>query len=521
MNNDFSKFGKSRQHSERVGGKNCVIYTRVSSSEQTEGYSLDIQKREIEAYCLKNSYIIVGCFGGVYESAKTDEREEFNKMLTYVKRSGHKVSYIITHYLDRFSRSGANAIYIANELRKLNIKIISVVQPVDTDTASGRFQQNIQFLFSELENDNRRERCTSGMKQMLEEGYWPGKVPMGYSQTFIDGKQVIKLNDQGTSIKKAFQWKAEDRYSNLEIRLKLKANGVVTSRSTITKMFKNPFYCGMLAHKMLNGRLVEGKHEKMISQELFMKINSVGPKNPKGKHSEEFDHIPLKTFIKCSICNEPFTGYIVRARGLWYYKCRTNGCNCNKSAKELNSKFETILDGLKLQERFVEPIRDQLHFMLQERIEGREEVEKELRGKLTEIQKKLSKLEEKFILDEIGKETYSNFKQTYVSEKELIMEETQRLQVSISNIEKQVEKYIKLLLQLPSLWKSSDYKTKRSLQNIVFPEGILFDKEKNAFRTSKINSVAFSIASLSRVSEITHEKNHPDFGWLFPSVAGG
>jgi DNA invertase Pin-like site-specific DNA recombinase len=60
----------------------------------------------------------MGYFGGTYESAKTDERREFNKMLAFVKKSKERIAYIIVYSVDRFSRSGTNAMYITDQLKK-------------------------------------------------------------------------------------------------------------------------------------------------------------------------------------------------------------------------------------------------------------------------------------------------------------------------------------------------------------------------------------------------------------------
>jgi DNA invertase Pin-like site-specific DNA recombinase len=71
----------------------------------------------------------MGYFGGTYESAQTDERKEFNNMLSFVKKSRDKISCIIVYSVDRSSRSGANAIYIAQQLKQSGVVIFSVTQP--------------------------------------------------------------------------------------------------------------------------------------------------------------------------------------------------------------------------------------------------------------------------------------------------------------------------------------------------------------------------------------------------------
>ena len=126
-----------------------MAYTRVSTKEQADNnHSLKTQIKHINLYAEKNNLHIDKEFGGTYESAKTDERIEFNKMLAYVKR--HKVDTILVYSIDRFSRSGPNAVYISDQLRKLNISIMSVTQPIkDALSASGELQQkHILGLFS-------------------------------------------------------------------------------------------------------------------------------------------------------------------------------------------------------------------------------------------------------------------------------------------------------------------------------------------------------------------------------------
>ena len=175
MKNDLSMFKAFVKPSHQLTNPtttNSVIYTRVSTKEQADNnMSLETQRKICEQYAHKNGYVVVESFGGTYESAKNDERKEFNKMLSYVKKSKEKISYIIVYSVDRFSRSGANAIYLKEQLRQQGVHILAVSQPSDTATPSGSLQQNIQFIFSEYDNQLRREKCMSGVKEALLRGY--------------------------------------------------------------------------------------------------------------------------------------------------------------------------------------------------------------------------------------------------------------------------------------------------------------------------------------------------------------
>src|SRR5947209_7082193 len=93
----FDQFAKGKL--ETVKRKNtCVIYTRVSTKEQADNNkSLDIQRKACEQFAKKNNYLIMAYFGGTYESAKTDERKEFNNMLSFLKKSRTQISFIVVY----------------------------------------------------------------------------------------------------------------------------------------------------------------------------------------------------------------------------------------------------------------------------------------------------------------------------------------------------------------------------------------------------------------------------------------
>ena len=495
--NNFIQFAKNNKTAERISGSNCIIYTRVSSKEQQEGYSLETQRKAIEHYAQKNNLYTIAYFGGTYESAKNDERKEFTRMLTFARRSKEKISYILVYSVDRFSRSGANAIFIASELRKENINIYAVTQPSDTATSSGKLQQNIQFIFSEYDNDLRKEKCVAGMKEKLNLGYWIQKAPLGYDQYTKHREQRITVNDTGKILRKAFYWKADDNLNNLEILERLHAAGVKVSHQQITEIFRNPFYCGIIRHNLLPGKVIQGKHEKLISEELFLRINT-DKKRQNIKFKKEFEETPLKNFIKCGTCGTAFAGYIVKAKGFYYYKCNKKGCKCNKSAKILNLLFKDYLKDFEILKKHIEPIKDEFVKYIVKTNDSNKDNVKLFKAQLTDVVKKIETLEEKFIQEEINRELYDKFLLKYKTEKNNIEEKIGSTRLDLSNLENQIKKYVNICLELPSLWEKASFHAKMEIQNIIFPEGILYDRENSNYRTPKVNSVISLITSIAR-----------------------
>lgn len=492
----FGKFAKGASPID-INTENCVIYTRVSTKEQAEGnLSLGTQKKACEMYALKNGYNILSHFGGTYESAASDERKEFKKLIEYCKKQKLSSLKIIVYSLDRFSRTGDNAIWLSRQLRDLGIQIVSVTQPIDTNNPAGVLQQNILFLFSQYDNDLRRQKTIAGMKEKLLQGIWPAHAPLGYDHVTINGEKSIVVNEKGKLIRKAFFWKANEGISIMEIVKRLEVQGLKVLHNRMSEILTNPFYCGLLSHSLLDGELVEGKHEKLVSKELFLKANNEKSKIPHGYKANPLnDELPLKLFFKCDNCKEYLRGYIVKAKGLYYYKCNHGGrCSCNVSAKQLHSLFETILNELNITQDDIEPLKAQLRKIYTALNTEKEEHMQQYKLKSKELEEKIERLEERFINEEIKADLYEKFLAKFRKEREEVDAFVNLTLFSNSNLEKYMDRSLQYLVELPSLWASSGYKEKQELQRIIFPEGIFYSKKKGETRTTKINSVFTLIA---------------------------
>ncbi|MBC7411709.1 MAG: recombinase family protein [Bacteroidia bacterium] len=389
-------------------------------------------------------------------------------------------------------------------------------------------QQNMQFIFSEYDNDLRREKCTAGMKEMLLNGYWCSRPPLGYTQitrkkrenTGLTERQKTIVNPTGELIRKAFYWKANEHLPNVEILHKLKALGLKLSKQQLTKVLSNPFYCGVLTHNMLNGEVVQGKHEKLISNELFLQANNIKSRQTTWKHSTDFADVPLKNFLKCGTCGSPFVGYVVKKKGLWYYKCNKIGCKCNRSAKTLNELFMEHLRSYHLHHNALAPVKDEFIKLFHENAKDSVNNVSLLKGRLKDLKNKIEVLEERYAIGEIDKELFTKFSTKYRTEKTDLSTEIDSLSFENSNLEKCVEKYAQLLTKLPILWSSNGYKGKLELQELLFPEGIVYDREISNYRTPKINEAVFAMAQLAKLTTQNKKGTLSNNYLKSPCVAG-
>jgi site-specific DNA recombinase len=474
----FDQFAKGKLNSVKKNNT-CVIYTRVSTKEQAENnMSLDTQRSGCENFAKENQYRITAYFGGTYESAKTDERLEFNNMLSFVSKSRDKISYIIVFSVDRFSRSGANAIYIAEQLKQKGINLISVMQPTDVSTPSGALQQNIQFIFSEYDNQLRREKTITGMRNMLLRGDWCTKPPRGYDIVKINSKRSIVINAEGEIIRKAFLWVYYERMSQAAVIDKLFALGVKFGKNSLSSILHNPFYCGILSSRALQGKVVQGNHEKLISQELFLGVNKIlTEKRTKGSRwGMDNPELPLKILLRCSDCNEPLTGYEVKKKRIFHYKCGKVGCCNNRSQKNIHDLFRKLLSRIKIDnDNFPSVQKEFLSKFIKVQNLNKNNL-KSFSIRLSNVNVKINDIEERFLAREIPENLYLKHSQKLNDEKLKIELEIDKAKAGVYIKDKNKKRSAELLNNLHRMWYFGDLQVKRIIQSSIFPEGLRYNK---------------------------------------------
>lgn len=81
--------------------------------------------------------------------------------------------------------------------------------------------------------------------------------PLGYDSIKANGRRKIVINAKGKLLRQAFEWKVVENLSNEAIREKLAQKGLKLIHQRISEIFRNPFYCGLMAYNMLEGKVVE------------------------------------------------------------------------------------------------------------------------------------------------------------------------------------------------------------------------------------------------------------------------
>jgi hypothetical protein len=220
-----------------------------------------------------------------------------------------------------------------------------------------------------------------------------------------------------------------------------------------------------MAHNALEGKLIEGRHEKLISKDLFLKVNEIQKKNNHGyKQSPEQENVPLKIFLKCDSCEKGLTGYVVKKKGIWYYKCRNKGCCNNKSAKQLNETFQNSLSYFTLNPKYRPLLKEMLVEELKEESKENIDTIKLVKANYQDINHKIERLEERYMEEQITQELYVKYGEKYKQERLEIAKELTKLEAGSSNLEEGANEALDFAEKLSKIWASGGYKEKQRLQ---------------------------------------------------------
>ncbi|MGN0678622.1 MAG: recombinase family protein [Oscillospiraceae bacterium] len=246
--------------------KITALYIRVSTDAQyEEGYSVDAQKEKLEQFCkLKDISNYQFFIDGGWSGSNID-RPEMKRMLTLIM-SG-QVESVIVYKLDRLSRSQRDTVYLLEDVFiPNNCNFISLNENFDTTTPYGKAMIGILSVFAQLERENIRERTRMGMYERVKSGFWMGggRVPFGYD--YDPEKNILVPNEHAEDVKKIYQLYIQG-YSPFRISKMFDVCG----ECQIIKILARPTYKGMILY---NGELIQGKHEPLVSEELWEKAQN-------------------------------------------------------------------------------------------------------------------------------------------------------------------------------------------------------------------------------------------------------
>lgn len=128
----------------------CYIYTRVSTSIQVDGYSLDAQKDKLRKYAEYEDMTIVGEYSDEGFSGKNIQgRLDFQRMLNDIQECKDEVSYVLVFKLSRFGRNAADVLNSLQFMQDFGVNLICVEDGIDSSKDSGKLMISVLSAVAE------------------------------------------------------------------------------------------------------------------------------------------------------------------------------------------------------------------------------------------------------------------------------------------------------------------------------------------------------------------------------------
>jgi len=348
----------------------CYIYTRVSTSMQVDGYSLDAQKDKLKRYAEFQNMVIAGEYSDEGKSGKNIAgRPQFQQMLKDIEAMKDKVEYVLVFKLSRFGRNAADVLSSLQRMQDYGVNLICVEDGIDSSKDSGKLMISVLSAVAEIERENILVQTMEGRRQKAREGRWNGGfAPYGYK---LENGELLIADDEVEVIRIIFE---KYVYTNMGAtaiaaylndhgyKKKLRQNNTseLFSAHFVKMVLDNPVYCGKLAYgrrktekipgtrnqfhivKQNEYPVYEGIHEAIVSEEMWQlaqkKRSTTGVKSEK-IYNLDHENI-LSGILRCPICGAGMYGNVNRKKkkdgtfykDYYYYACKhrttVNGHRC-------------------------------------------------------------------------------------------------------------------------------------------------------------------------------------------------
>ena len=495
---EIEKVVNKRKSITANGKGKAVIWTRVSSEEQFKNNnSIDTQLEACRRYCEQINKQVKCEFGGTFESAKK-AGERFLEMIGAVMHDS-EVDTIVVYDYDRFSRNMEEGLVYKGQLNRSGVSIESVNQPIDKSNSLASHIEAILLIVADIDNATRRSKCYNGMVACINRGEWYSRPPFGYNSKKINKEHKLTVNEQGRILKNAWEWiAAEPNISQAQIIKRLRTYGLEISKQKLSDCLQNPFYCGKIQHKYLYGKTIFGRQEALVSVGLFDRVQDILRGNHKGYvHIEQTPQFPLKGHIYFN--GHMLTGYTVKKKNLDYYKYSGKDGTVNVSAKELHNKYSDLLDEFRIPQNLI-PI---LTNVLKQKFEEKEKVQAdEIRSidkNLATIASHIKTVKKNFAVGKIEEDVYNEVIRDLEQDKRDAEAARERASVNLSNLASYIDEAIAITCNLSTYWKNGDFELCQNIQNLIFPDGVKWDKENREYLTNNTNSFFDVMRSVSAV----------------------
>ena len=231
---------------------NVIIWARVSSREQREGYSIDAQLRATRERAQKNGWTVVREFA-VAESAKRGaERLAFNEMFDWVRRNARKekIESLLAHKLDRVCRNMRDAVRLQELEDQCGVQLAFVDNQFGPG-AAGLLSFNVMAAVAQYYSDNLRTEVLKGMEEKIKQGWPMGRASFGYQNMPDRERPVVPHPERAVTVRRIYELYSSGAHTFSTLADQLATEGHFYgggrrkfTRTALSYILSNPAYIG-------------------------------------------------------------------------------------------------------------------------------------------------------------------------------------------------------------------------------------------------------------------------------------
>ena len=315
---------------------NVVIWARVSSREQKEGYSIDAQLRATRERAAKHGWTVIREFS-VAESAKRGAtRQTFNDMVRWVKANAKRENLraILSHKLDRVCRNMRDAVRM-QELEDQHGVSLAFVDNEFGPGPAGALSFNVMAAVAQYYSDNLRTEVLKGIEERCRQGWQHGLASYGYMNCSDDKQEPIKPHPHNSkAVVRAFELYASGRHTFESLADQLAGEGYTYQpsnpkfhRTALSRILRNRVYVGDIRW---GERYYTGKHRPLVDLRTFTMCQQI--LDGKVRRTMKQVNMPLSGgLFTCQHCGAMITGERIKrklkgggVRVHDYYRCANN-----------------------------------------------------------------------------------------------------------------------------------------------------------------------------------------------------
>lgn len=481
----------------------AIGYRRVSSDEQKDKYSIPAQIEQQEKYCQENDFKLVKTWE-VSESAKEPGRKGFNEMLNFAKK--HKIGHVLFKKADRSARNETDAATIVRLARTTDISFHFIEEGMILNKNSKNHEFTIYMIncvIATLMPRDLSNNVTSAFVKKAKMGHYPMVAPYGY-KNIREGKVSLIYPDteKAPFVKRMYELYASGLYSYRSLAKKMSDEGfrmsasVKCNKRNVERILNNPLYVGDFIFK---GVRYEGKHEPIVSRELFHEVQKV-IKNQTSTRANKREFL-FSGLFKCSHCGCALVGELHKGKYIYYHCTGNKGGECKRKyvpERKLEEALLTILENLKPSDEIAKIVLKAIKSELKNNLDYGQNQAREISKQIETTQKRLSKLLDLYTDGDIDKASYDmKNKQWQYELDELLVTQSKINKTPVNYIERARDLF-ELCKNAPEWYLQASYEKKRELLKILH-SNFLYDGEKPHF---ELNSVFRLVLELPK-----NEKN--------------